>query len=88
MSTRDDLQFLALLVHRGHLSRAEAEPLLASLKAGADLDEVLADQVGWDEATVARMRRTRSTATGRLRPRLGRLWMPGGGSPPRCWRRV
>jgi serine/threonine-protein kinase len=59
MSTRDDLQFLALLVHRGHLSRAEAEPLLASLKAGADLDDVLVSEIGWDEATVGRMRRTR-----------------------------
>ncbi|MDP6540469.1 MAG: serine/threonine-protein kinase [Planctomycetota bacterium] len=59
MSTREELQFLALLVHRGHLSRAQAEPLVDSLKVGEALDDLLGSEIGWDEATVARMRRTR-----------------------------
>lgn len=60
MGSKEDLQFLALLVHRGHLERADAEPLLASLKDGAELDELLVKRLGWEAARVAKMRRTRA----------------------------
>lgn len=54
----EEVRYLAKLVHREHLDRAQAEPLLAALKEGADLDDLLATDVGWDEETIARMRRT------------------------------
>jgi len=55
-----DVDFLALLVHRGHLSRSRAEAILPELSAGADLDDLLVRTVGWTEARVARLRRTRA----------------------------
>jgi len=58
MSAQDDVRFLAKLVHRSHLSREEAEPLLPLLKEGADLDELLASLPGWDDERVDKMRRT------------------------------
>jgi len=58
VSPSPDVQFLALLVHRGHLDRAQAEPLLADLKQGASLDALLADHLGWDTDKIARLRRT------------------------------
>ena len=58
MPADDDVRFLAKLVHRSHLSREEAEPLLPRLKAGEDLDEVLASLDGWDLERVDKMRRT------------------------------
>jgi serine/threonine protein kinase len=60
MSAAEDVQFLALLVHRGHLGRAHAEALVAELRAGGELDELLQRVVGWDERKVAKMRRTRA----------------------------
>ncbi|MCP3914348.1 MAG: serine/threonine protein kinase [bacterium] len=59
MTAEDDVRFLALLVHRGHLARERAEPLLRELKGGAALDELLVNDVGWDDAKVQKMRRTR-----------------------------
>jgi serine/threonine-protein kinase len=59
MSSPDDVQFLALLVHRGHLGRSEAEPLLAGLKTGADLDALLQSKLGWQPDAIARLRRTK-----------------------------
>ncbi len=56
----EDLQLLALLVHRGHLTRPEAERVLPALKAGGELDTLLLELPGWDDEKVARMRRTRA----------------------------
>ncbi|MBL8857684.1 MAG: serine/threonine protein kinase [Planctomycetes bacterium] len=55
----DDVQFLALLVHRGHLARNEAEVLLPLLKVGGELDELLQSKLGWDLEAVEKLRRTR-----------------------------
>ena len=60
MPNPEDVRYLALLVHRGHLERAQAEPLLAHLKQGEDLDALLVREIGWDEAKVVRLRRTRA----------------------------
>ncbi len=58
MSSRDDVQFLALLVHRGYLGRSAAEPLLGRMKDGEALDSLLIAECGWDEEKLTRMRRT------------------------------
>ncbi|MBI5362122.1 MAG: serine/threonine protein kinase [Planctomycetes bacterium] len=58
MSAAEDTRFLALLVHRGLLSREQAEPLLLLLKGGKALDGLLADRLGWSTAEIARLRRT------------------------------
>ena len=55
---KEDLQFLALLVHRGHLSRSSAEGLFSALEQGADLDSLLVERVGWSPAEVDHLRRT------------------------------
>jgi serine/threonine protein kinase len=60
MTPKEDARFLALLVHRGHVDRAEAERLLPELKAGRPLDDLLVQTVGWEEKKVARLRRTRA----------------------------
>jgi len=59
MGGKEDVQFLAVLVHRGHLTREEAEPLLPKLKAGHDLDGLLESEIGWTSAEIRRLRRTR-----------------------------
>ena len=41
MSSEDDFRFLVKLVHHGHLEREQAEPLLARLKDGVALPELL-----------------------------------------------
>ena len=56
----NDVEFLALLVHRGHLSRAEAQHLVPRLQAGAGLDDLLIDDLGWSAERVDEMRRTRA----------------------------
>jgi serine/threonine-protein kinase len=56
----EDTQFLALLVHKNHLRREEAESLLPDLRRGVELDELLVDTLGWDPDEVARLRRTRA----------------------------
>ena len=58
MSTETDLRFLALLVHRGQLDRSDAESLMPHLKAGEDLDDLLIDELGKEDAWVRKMRRT------------------------------
>ncbi len=60
MSPQDDARFLALLVHRGYLTRGVAEPLLGPLKAGQDLDGLLQSELGWDAQHVQKLRRTRA----------------------------
>ncbi len=60
MNPQEDARFLALLVHRGYLERAQAEKLLPSLKEGTPLDELLTQAVGWETKKVARLRRTRA----------------------------
>ncbi len=59
MPTTEDVQFLALLVHRGHMERADAEQLLPHLRAGRPLDPLLVSMLGWDEKKVKQLRRTR-----------------------------
>ena len=60
MSPKEDAQFLALLVHRGYLARDRAETLLPALKEGAPLDDLLVNEIGWEEKKVSRLRRTRA----------------------------
>lgn len=60
MSSKDDVQFLALLVHRGHLARSDAEKLMPALQAGEALDDLLLDTIGWDEEFLDKMRRTQA----------------------------
>jgi serine/threonine-protein kinase len=55
----DDVQFLALLVHRGHITRAEAEILLPSLQSGGSLDDLLVARLKWAPDAIAKLRRTR-----------------------------
>ena len=53
-----DVDFLALLVHRGHVTREQAETLLPDLQGGADLDGLLVRALGWSRPRVQRLRRT------------------------------
>jgi serine/threonine-protein kinase len=59
----EDLSFLARLVHRGHLSEADARGLAPAVQAGGSLDELLIARLGWDDAQVRRMRRTNAGET-------------------------
>ena len=52
MSPQEEARLLALLVHRGHLERADAEALLPALKAGRPLDELLVSELAWEEKKV------------------------------------
>ena len=54
-----DVEFLALLVHRGRLGREEAQRLVPALKGGAPLDELLGRAKGWTPEQVAELRRSR-----------------------------
>jgi len=58
MSAAEDVRFLALLVHRGHLDRSEAQRLMPRLQGGEGLDELLETAVGWEARKVQKMRRT------------------------------
>lgn len=60
MSPQQDARFLALLVHRGYLTRDDAEPLLQPLKQGEPLDGLLAAQLGWETERIQMLRRTRA----------------------------
>ena len=60
MTAADDVRFLALLVHRGYLERGDAESLLTELKAGAPLDGLLEQELGWAPKKVAVLRKTRA----------------------------
>lgn len=59
VSGREDVRFLAVLVHRGHVQRERAEELLPRLQAGEELDELLQAELGMAPEEVARLRRTR-----------------------------
>src|SRR5258708_3154070 len=63
MSVSSDVEFLALLVHRGRLDRAQAESLMARMqKEGADLDRLLESEVGWTSEQGEGLRRTKAGA--------------------------
>lgn len=55
-----DVEFLALLVHRGFVEREQAKALMAALAAGEGLDALLMRALGWSEAQVQKLRRTRA----------------------------
>jgi serine/threonine-protein kinase len=55
-----DVEFLTLLVHRGHVPRETAEELLSELRAGAALDELLEARAGLSPEEIRRLRRTRA----------------------------
>jgi len=55
-----DPEFLALLVHRGHVPREQARELARALESGAELDGLLTQKLGWSEAQLAKLRRTRA----------------------------
>lgn len=59
MDVKEELRFLAALVHRGHVAAAAAEGLAKGLQGGADLDELLVE-AGHDAEWVERMRRTKA----------------------------
>ena len=59
MALREDLEFLALLVHRGLVLREVAESLFPLLKQGGDLDGLLAERTGLAPEVISRWRRTR-----------------------------
>lgn len=54
----NDPEFLALLVHRGHIDAARAREVVAQLRRGRDLDTLLVE-AGLAAEHVARLRRTR-----------------------------
>jgi len=56
----EDVEFLALLVHRGHVPRAVAQGLVERLRAGEALDGLLAQSCGLTPAQVRGLRRTRA----------------------------
>ncbi len=58
MSSADDIQFLAKLVHRGHLNQEHAKTLLPRLQSGESLDVLLEEVLEWDTKEVERLRRT------------------------------
>lgn len=55
-----DVEFLALLVHRRHLTRSEAQGLFEALRRGEELDDVLVREAGWAAEKVTKLRRTRA----------------------------
>jgi len=55
-----DVEFLALLVHRGLVPREHARELARAVEAGSALDGVLADSLGWSDAQIQKLRRTRA----------------------------
>lgn len=59
MGGQEDIRFLAVLVHRGHVAREKAEKLVPLIQQGQELDVLLAEQLGFDSAEVRRLRRTR-----------------------------
>jgi len=55
-----DVDFLALLVHRGLVPREKARDLVRQLESGAELDRLLIQTLGWSEAQLQKLRRTRA----------------------------
>ena len=61
MTVSSDVEFLALLVHRGRLDRTQAELLLGRMKKGGEeLDRLLQSELGWSTEKVEDLRRTRA----------------------------
>jgi serine/threonine-protein kinase len=60
MPAKEDVEFLALLVHRGKLSKDLAEAVFTELQRGGGLDGLLEGALGCSAAEVARLRRTRA----------------------------
>jgi serine/threonine-protein kinase len=61
MSVSSDVEFLALLVHRGRLDRAQAESLMTRMQRdGAALDLLLESELGWTAEKVEGLRRTKA----------------------------
>lgn len=60
MVSRDDSEFLALLVHRGLILRDVAERVFPELQKGASLDDRLVHHTGLSADTIAKWRRTRA----------------------------
>ena len=58
MSSSEDVQYLAKLVHRGHLSQEDAKSLFPALQAGGSLDVLLEEELDWPVSLIARLRRT------------------------------
>ena len=58
MPSADDIQFLAKLVHRGHLNQEDAKNLLPRLQSGESLDVLLEEVLEWDTEEIERLRRT------------------------------
>ena len=56
---KEEIQYLATLVHRGHLSRQDAERILPAVQSGALVDEELIVVLEWDPRLVKKLRRTR-----------------------------
>ncbi len=59
MGLREDVEFLALLVHRGHVLKDAAEHIFPALQKGQALDALLEQHVGFSAEHVAKLRRTR-----------------------------
>src|SRR5262245_29204159 len=55
-----DVEFLALLVHRGHVPSERARGMAAALERGTALDELLEHELGWTAAQIEKLRRTRA----------------------------
>jgi len=55
-----DLEFLALLVHRGHVPRERAQALAKGVEGGESLDALLLRELGWTPAQLEKLRRTRA----------------------------
>lgn len=58
-SAKEEIRYLALLVHRGHVGREAAQRLLPRVEAGEDLDHLLEADAGLDARLVKKLRRTR-----------------------------
>lgn len=54
-----DVDLLALYVHRGLMSREEAQGLAGRVQRGQALDALLESELGWEPAEIQRLRRTR-----------------------------
>ena len=59
MVSREDTEFLALLVHRGLILREVAEQVFPALHKGGELDALLVHHTGLAPETIAKWRRTR-----------------------------
>ncbi|MCE9593078.1 MAG: serine/threonine protein kinase [Planctomycetes bacterium] len=60
MPTQDDVEFLALLVHRRRLTKDLAAAVFTELQRGGELDGLLEGALGCSASEVAKLRRTRA----------------------------